>query len=573
MDPLSIARALREVSQYLQLKGEDFYKSRAYDFGADRMAGFSGDLDALVREDRLTELPNIGPALAEKITELHRTGTLQLLEQLRAEFPPGILELLRLPDLGAKKAAALHKALGVGSIAQLEEACRDQRVRGLKGFGERSEQKILAGIEQYRSAHARRRLGDVLPVAQALLSEVRAAPGVVRAELAGSVRRWCELVSDVDIVASAPEAGPVLAVLARQSGVSEVLGQGDSKCSVRMEDGLQVDLRVLPDEDHATALHHFTGSKAHHVRLRGRARDLGLTISEWGVFRGEEKQPVPTEEALYALLGMSYVPPELREDMGEFEAALAGTLPADLLQPSAVQGVVHSHSTWSDGKSSLEAMARAAAAMGLRYLTVTDHSEAAAYAGGLDETRVRSQWEEIARVQEAVPQRRLFKGLEVDILEDGALDLSDRLLAELDVVIASVHVRHGQDEAAMTARVLKALDHPCTDVLGHPTGRLLQKRDPSPLNMPAVVERAAKRGVLLEVNGNPDRLDLSAEHVRLALQAGARLVVSADAHSTLALHNVAFAIHTARKGGARTSDVLNTRGPDEFLAEIRRRRG
>ena len=571
MDPLSIARALREVSQYLQLKGDDFYKTRAYDQGAERMAGFSGDLDTLVREGRLTELPNIGATLAEKITELHRTGTLPLLEKLRAEFPPGILELLQLPDLGAKKAAALHKALGVGSIEQLEQAARDQRIRGLKGFGERSEQKILAGIEQYRAAHARRRLGEVLPIAQALLSEVRAAPGVVRAEVAGSVRRWCELVSDVDIVASAPEAEPVLAVLARQSGVREVLGQGESKCSVRMEDGLQVDLRVLPDEDYATALHHFTGSKAHHVRLRGRARDLGLTISEWGVFRGEEKLPVPTEEALYALLGMSYVPPELREDVGEFEAALAGTLP-DLLAPSAVQGVVHSHSTWSDGKSTLEQMARAAAALGLRYLTVTDHSAAAAYAGGLDETRVRSQWEDIARVQELVPQLRLFRGLEVDILEDGALDLSDSLLAELDVVIASVHVRHGQDEAAMTARVLRALDHPCTDVLGHPTGRLLQRRDPSPLNIPAVVERAAKRGVLLEVNGNPDRLDLSAEHVRLALQGGARLVVSADAHSTLALHNVAFAIHTARKGGARASDVLNTRGPDEFLAEIRRRR-
>ena len=571
MDPQSIARALREVSQYLQLKGDDFYKSRAYDLGADRMAGFSGDLEALVREGRLTELPNIGPALAEKIAELHHTGSLKLLEQLRTEFPPGILELLRLPDLGAKKAAALNKALGVGSIDQLEEACRAQRVRGLKGFGERSEQKILAGIEQFRTAHVRRTLGDVLPVARALLSEVRAAPGVVRAEVAGSVRRWCELVSDVDIVASAPEAAPVLAVLARQVGVREVLGQGESKCSVRMDDGLQVDLRVLPDEDYATALHHFTGSKAHHVRLRGRARDLGLTISEWGVFRGEEKLPVPTEEALYALLGMSYVPPELREDVGEFEAALAGTLP-DLLDPSAVQGIVHSHSTWSDGKSTLEAMARAAAAMGLKYLTITDHSAAAAYAGGLDETRVRSQWEEIARVQAAVPEIRLFKGLEVDILEDGALDLSDRLLAELDVVIASVHVRHGQDAAAMTARVLRALDHPCTDVLGHPTGRLLQKRDPSPLDMPVVVERAAKRGVLLEVNGNPDRLDLSAEHVRLALQAGARLVVSADAHSTLALHNVAFAIHTARKGGARTSDVLNTRGADEFLAELRHRR-
>ena len=569
MDPTSIARALREVSQYLQLKGDDFYKSRAYDLAADRMAGFSGDLDALVREDKLTELPNIGTTLAEKIAELYRTGTLTLLEQLRAEYPPRILELLRLPDLGAKKAAALFKALGVGDIASLEAACKEGKVKALKGFGEKSEQKILASIERYRTAHTQYRLGEVRPIAGALLDVVKAAPGVVRAEVAGSVRRWCELVSDVDIVASAPDAGPVLDVLVRRG---ELIGRGDSKCSIRLDDGLQVDLRVLPDADYATALHHFTGSKAHHVRLRGRARDLGLTISEWGVFRGEEKLPVPDEVALYALLGMSYVPPELREDAGEFEAALAGTLPADLVSPADVRGTVHSHSTWSDGKSSLEDMVRAAAAMGLRYLTVTEHSAAAAYAGGLDEARVRLQWQEIARVQEAVPEVRLFRGIEVDILEDGALDLPDRLLSELDVVIASVHVRHGQDQAAMTARVLRALDHPCTDVLGHPTGRLLQRREPSPLDMPAVLERAAKRGVFLEVNGNPDRLDLSADHVRLALQAGASLVVSADAHSTDALHNVGYAVHTARKGGARRSDVLNTLGADEFLSAIRRRR-
>ena len=569
MDPTSIARALREVSQYLQLNGDDFYKSRAYDLAADRMAGFSGDLDALVREDKLTELPNIGTTLAEKIAELYRTGTLTLLEQLRAEYPPRILELLRLPDLGAKKAAALFKALGVGDIASLEAACKEGKVKALKGFGEKSEQKILASIERYRTAHTQYRLGEVRPIAEALLDVVKAAPGVVRAEVAGSVRRWCELVSDVDIVASAPDAGPVLDVLVRRG---ELIGRGDSKCSIRLDDGLQVDLRVLPDADYATALHHFTGSKAHHVRLRGRARDLGLTISEWGVVRGEEKLPVPDEVALYTLLGMSYVPPELREDAGEFEAALAGTLPADLVSPADVRGTVHSHSTWSDGKSSLEDMVRAAAAMGLRYLTVTEHSAAAAYAGGLDEARVRLQWQEIARVQEAVPEVRLFRGIEVDILEDGALDLPDRLLSELDVVIASVHVRHGQDQAAMTARVLRALDHPCTDVLGHPTGRLLQRREPSPLDMPAVLERAAKRGVFLEVNGNPDRLDLSADHVRLALQAGASLVVSADAHSTDALHNVGYAVHTARKGGARRSDVLNTLGADEFLSAIRRRR-
>jgi DNA polymerase (family 10) len=572
MDKSSIARALREVSQYLELKGDEFYKSRAYDLGADRVAGYGGDLDALVREGRLTELPNIGPTLAEKIAELHTTGSLRLLEELRAEFPPAILELLRLPDLGAKKAAALFKALGVGDIDSLEAACRAGRVRGLKGFGEKSEQKILAGIEQYRSAHARHRLGEVLPVARSLLAEVRAAPGVIRAEIAGSVRRWCDLVSDVDLVASAPVAAPVLDRLAAHSGVREVLGKGDSKCSVRMKDGLQVDLRVLPDVDFATALHHFTGSKAHHVRLRGRARDLGMTISEWGIFRGEEKLHVPDEWALYALLGMAYVPPELREDVGEFEQALAGNIPSDLLSLDDIQGTVHSHTTWSDGKSTLEEMARAAQALGMRYLTVTEHSAAAAYAGGLDEQRVRAQWEEIARVQEAVPEVRLLRGLEVDILEDGSLDLTDQLLSQLDVVIASVHVRHGQDEAAMTARVLRALDHPCTDVLGHPTGRLLQRREPSPLAMRAVVERAVERGVLLEVNGNPDRLDLSAEHVRLALAGGARLVVSADAHSTVALQNMAYAVHTARKGGARRSDVLNTLEVEEFLGAIRRRR-
>ena len=568
MDPLSIARALREVSLYLQLRGDDFYKSRAYDLGADRMAGFAGDLDALVREGRLTELPNIGPALAEKITELHRTGTLGLLEELRAGFPPGILELLRLPDLGAKKAAALHRALGIGSIDALEQACREHRVRDLKGFGERSEQKILAGIEQYRTSHARRRLGDVLPVAQAMLAEVRAAPGVVRAEVAGSVRRWCELVSDVDLVASAPEAAPVLEVLARQPGVREVLGKGESKCSVRMEDGLQVDLRVLPDEDYATALHHFTGSKAHHIRLRGRARDLGLTLSEWGVFRGEEKLPVPTENALYALLGMSYVPPELREDLGEFEAALSGALP-DLLAPGHVQGVVHSHSTWSDGKSTLEAMARAAAAMGLRYLTVTDHSAAAAYAGGLDEDRVRSQWEEIARVQEAVPEVRLFRGLEVDILEDGALDLPDRMLEQLDVVIASIHSRMKMDEAAMTARLVRAMRQPVFKIWGHALGRLILRRDPFACRVEEVLDAVAESRAAIEVNGDPHRLDLAPEWIRAARARGIRFVISTDAHSTAALGYLRFGVHTARRGWVRRSEVLNALGPADFMRAVK----
>jgi DNA polymerase (family X) len=566
-----VARALREISLYLQLQGENAFKVRAYDLAADRVLGVGDKLAGLVREGRLAELPNIGPALAEKILTLHTTGTLPMLETLRASYPPGILELLQLPDLGPRKVQTLFASLGVGDLPSLEKALRDGRVRTLKGFGEKSESRLLAGLERHRTARTRRRLGDVLEVAAALKDELRKAPGVVRIEVAGSVRRFCELVSDVDIVASAESAGPVLAALAGRKGVAEVLGQGDSKCSVRLADGLQVDLRVLPDADFATALHHFTGSKAHHVRLRGRARDLGLTISEWGIFRGEEKLPVPDEPALYHLLEMAYVPPELREDVGEFEAALAGTLPSDFLLPADIRGAVHAHTTWSDGRASLLDMARAAAARGLEYLTITDHSGAAGYAGGLSVERLRQQWKELESVQAQLPELRLLRGLEVDILEDGSLDLPDALLAQLDVVIASVHVRHGQDAGAITARVLRALDHPYVDVLGHPTGRLLQRRDPAPLLMEDVFIRAAERGVAMEVNGNPERLDLHAGHVRAALSAGCQLVASVDAHDTAALDNIHYAATTARKGGARRSDVLNTLGTEAFVRTLRER--
>jgi DNA polymerase (family X) len=571
LDAPAVARALRDIALYLQLQGENAFKVRAYDLAADRVLGVSERLSTLVSEGRLAELPNIGPALAEKIVTLHTTGTLPLLERLRAAYPPGILELLKLPDLGPRKVQALWTSLGVGDVPALEQALREGRVRSLKGFGEKSAARLLASLEGHRTAHARRRLGEVLPLATALKEELRQAPGVVRIEVAGSVRRFCETVSDVDIVASAADAGPVLEVLARRRGVAQVLAHGDSKCSVRLAGGLQVDLRVLPDEEFATALHHFTGSKGHHVRLRGRARELGLTISEWGVFRGEEKLAVADEPALYKLLGMAYVPPELREDVGEFEAALSGTLPEDLVEPGDVRGAVHAHTTWSDGRASLLDMASAAAKRGLEYLTITDHSGAAGYAGGLSPERLVQQWKEIELVQAQVPGIRLLRGLEVDILEDGSLDLPDALLEQLDVVIASVHMRHGQDAAAITARVLRALDNPFTDVLGHPTGRLLQKREAAPLRMEEVFSRAAERGVALEVNGNPERLDLHAAHVRAALAAGCQLVASVDAHDTGALDNVRYAANTARKGGARRGDVLNTLGADAFVRTLRDR--
>lgn len=425
-----------------------------------------------------------------------------------------------------------------------------------------------------RARGERKLLGDALPVAEALLEQVKSIPGVVRASLGGSVRRRAETVADVDIIASAADPGPVLDALANAPGVATVLGKGGSKCSVRMTAGdLQVDLRVLPDEDYATALHHFTGSKAHHIRLRNLGHERGLKISEWGVHREDgTKVTVTDEAALYALLDMQYVPPELREDNGEVEAARAGKLPQDLVTLEDVQGAVHAHSTWSDGRNSLEEMALAAKALGLKYLTVTEHSQAAIYAGGMKVEDLKRQWDEIDRVNAAVPGVRLLKGIEVDILEDGTLDYPDSVLEQLELVIGSIHVRHGMDEDQMTRRLLTALDNPCLHILGHPTGRLIQNREAYPVRMEAILERAAERGVAVEVNGKPARLDIKAEYVRQAVQLGVRLVVSCDAHRQEDLRNLAYAVATARRGWARKTDVLNTLPADRFIAALRARR-
>lgn len=575
VDKATVAQVLRDISLLLQIQGESGFRVRAYDMAADRIAGLPQELGPLVAEGRLESLPGIGPALAEKISELVSTGRLGYLEELRAQFPPGLLELTQLPDVGPKKVATLWRELQVSSIEELERACRDGRVRQLRGFGAKSEAKMLEGIALYRRARGERKLlGEVMPVATALLERVKAAPGVVRASLGGSVRRQAETVADVDIIASAPEAGPVLDALANAPGVAAVLGKGESKCSVRLEAGdLQVDLRVLPDEDFATALHHFTGSKAHHIRLRNLGQERGLKISEWGVHRDDgTKVPVTEESGLYALLDMQYVPPELREDNGEVEAAREGQLPQDLLRLEDVQGAVHAHSTWSDGRNSLEEMALAARALGLKYLTITEHSEAAIYAGGLKVDDLKRQWEEIDRINAAVSGVRLLKGIEVDILESGALDYADSVLEQLEVVIGSIHVRHGMDEDQMTRRLLAALDNPCLQILGHPTGRLINSREPYPVRMDEVLERAAERGVAVEVNGKPARLDIKAEYVRQAVKRGVRLVVSCDAHQKEDLRNLAFAVATARRGWARKGDVLNTLPADRFVTALRERR-
>jgi DNA polymerase (family 10) len=574
IDRREAARVLREIATLLQLKGENPFKTRAYDTAAQHIEELTEERFAeLATGHRLEELPGIGEAISKKLTTLFETGHLPYYDELRAGFPAGILDLLRVPDLGPKKTVALWRELKIGSIDELAAACREGRVRELKGFGAKTEAKLLANIASMPAGDGRRPLGEVRPVALELADRLRTVPGVAHAEVAGSVRRFRETVNDLDIIIAAADAAAVFDVVVAWPAVGKVIGRGDTKCSVALRDGLQLDVRVLPVESWPTALHHFTGSKAHHVRLRSLAKEKGLSISEYGVERLSDhvKLPVASEADLYACLGMAFVPPEMREDQGEVAAALAGKVPT-LVAQSDVQGYVHVHTRDSDGVLSVLQMARAVADRGGRYLTITDHSRSAGYAGGLDVERLKAQWLSIAEAQEQVPPVRILRGSEVDILEDGALDYPDEILAQLDVVVASVHSRFKLDEEAMTQRMLRALDNPFVNVLGHPTGRLIGKRPAYPVKLLPVFEKAAKAGVAIEINGNPERLDLSAEHARQAVALGVKLVLTTDAHTGGCLSHLEYAAGTARRAWVRPEDVLNCLPIDRFLEAMRARR-
>ncbi len=588
LDKFGVARALREIGALLELEGENPFKVRAYENGARAVEGLAEELGALVTANRLLEVKGIGEALAKKIADLHRSGSTELLERLRAKYPPGTLELLQIPDLGPKKVAALQAALGLRGIADLEAACLAGRVRSVKGFGERTEARILESVRQLRARAAERRslLAEALAEAEPLLAHLRGSPAALRVEVAGSARRMRETVADLDLVAASLDPAALSARLCGYPLVAETLARGDTKTTVRLGSGLQVDLRVVPPEDFATLLHHLTGAKAHHVKLRGIAREKGYTLSEWGLFRlppratrrdgvTEEpppdpaaKVPIESEEALYRALGLAYVPPELREDTGEIEAARDGSVPVDLVQREDVRGFVHCHTTWSDGRASLEEMARAADALGAEYLTVTDHSASAGYAGGLDADRLRRQWDEIARVQEQV-KVRLLRGTESDVLEDGALDYPDAILEQLEVVVASVHSRMRMDEEEMTRRLVRCMGLPVFKIWGHALGRLLLEREPFACRVKEVLDAlAASRGAV-EVNGDPRRLEMEPRWLRAAAARGIPVVLSVDAHSVHDLGYLRWAVAVARRGWVRRGEVLNARSVEEFRRAVR----
>jgi len=574
IDRAGVADVLEEIGLLLELSGENPFKSRAYASGARIVRGLDADLAELIAAKRLAQLKGIGPALADKIAVLVTTGALPYLDALRAQVPPGLLEWLKVPGLGPKKARVIHVTLGIATLDELEAAAREGRLRDLGGFGESTERKILEGIERVR-AHAGRFLRPLaLAEATRLLERVAGAPGVLRAAIAGSVRRALETSKDIDLVVAAADAAPVMDAFVADPGVAEVTGRGPTKCSVRLAAGPGADLRVVPEDAFPATLMYFTGSKAHNVALRGRAQRMGYTLNEYALARveGGERIPCEDEAAIYAALSLAYIPPELREDAGEFAAAETGTLPR-LVELTDLRGILHCHSTWSDGLHTIEEMAEAARALGMGYLGLCDHSRSAAYAGGMSIERVREQHAEIDRINRRYDGAfRVLKGIEVDILADGALDYPDDVLATFELVVASVHSRFNLSAPEQTARMIRAVESPFVDIVGHPTGRILLTRDPYPLDLDAVVAAAASRGVAVEVNAHPNRLDLDPVSLRRGLARGLVTSIDPDAHRTDELPFVRYGIETARRGWATRDDVLNTKPLAELLDWLVRRR-
>jgi DNA polymerase (family 10) len=558
IDKQAVARALREIGLLLELKGENKFRARAYETGARAIEEAREELGTLVDEKRLTSVAGIGPALAATIAEIWATGRSQQLEKLRTELPPGSLELAEVPGLSLKKIQQLSAALGVDSVAALKRACVEGRVATLKGFGDKTQQKILEGIERWERRDERVRLIDALADAEPLRLYLAAHPSVKRIELAGSLRRWRETASDADFVAVSDSPAELIDRLIHYPQAIRVVERQERKAIVRLSNGFHVELHVIGEDELGSTLVRLTGSPAHVARLEAIARDRGVTL----------EAPARDEREVYTRLGMAYVAPELREDRGEIEAALDGSVPQDLVELRDIRGMTHCHTTYSDGKASVEEMARAAEAMGMQYMTITDHSPAAHYAGGVTLDRLKQQWDEIARVQEMV-KVRLLRGTESDILEDGGLDYPDAVLEKFDVIIASIHSRMKMDSAAMTARLVRAMRQPVFKIWGHALGRLIMRREPFACRVEEVLDAVAESRAAIEINGDPHRLDLAPEHAQAARARGIKFVISTDAHSTDNLHYLRYGVHTARRGWIRRGDVLNALPVDDFMRAVK----
>ncbi len=571
MDNHPIAQAFSEIADLLEIKGENLFKIRAYRSAADTIRAWA-DPVARMDEKQLLELPGIGKDLAKKIRELAETGTCRFHQDLLLEFPPTILDLLRLQGVGPKTVALLYSALNIRSIDELVEAAKTGRLRGLKGMGPKKETLILKAVQEREKDRGRHLLSDTTAIASELVSYLRERTPAAEFMPVGSLRRGCETCGDIDILAAGGDRS-LMDHLVAFPRVERVLAQGETKTSVRITGGYQADLRLVAADSRGAAMQYFTGSKAHNVALRDRAIQHGFKLNEYGLFRVADDSRVAgeTEEGIYDALEMAWVPPELRENRGEIEAAVARQLPR-LVAATDLRGDLHMHTTVTDGRDDLETMAAAAQHLGYSYVAITDHSKALAMSNGLDEHRALEHASRIRALNGKLNGLTLLAGIECDVLADGSLDLADDCLAQLDVVIASVHAHYTQGEAQTTERILKALDCPWVDILGHPMSRRLLQREPLKVDFDQIVSAAVAHGVALEINCQPDRLDLSDSFARTAHERGAMIAISTDAHSVVALGNMRWGIQVARRAWLTPEAVLNTRPVDEMRALLRRNR-
>ena len=583
-----VAETLRLIHDLMLINGENRFKVIAFDKAARALDSLPTDLQTHIEEGTLTDIPGIGTSIAKDIVEFADTGKMSVLESLRDAVPAGLLDWLDISGLGPKGIAKIHKELGITKLEELREACQDGRIAGLSGMGEKSAAKILKSIDWMESHAERCRLDEATAIADHFLDTLQGLPGVRRIDVAGSSRRSLETIGDIDVLVAAeePDRGAVFEAFLEDPDVTDVLGRGDTKSSVRTTQGRQVDLRIVSPEAFGPALLYFTGSKEHNILLRQRARDRGMALNEYGLFHltsdgdTDFDRPVhaPEEADLYAALDLHFIPPERREgrsETDEYDQKRSADPPEALVETGQIRGIVHAHSTWSDGKASIEEMARACLDRGYRYMGLTDHSRTAAYAGGLTEERVRQQWDEIERVNDLLAEEgrdfAVLKGMESDILNDGSLDYPDALLEGFDFVIASIHNGLDQPASKIMARYEKAARHPAATMIGHPTARLLLRREAMPVDMPALIDLAAETGTAIEINANPHRLDIDWRWGDLMRQKGVATSINPDAHSVNGIDLVRYGVGIARKGGFRPEQVLNTQ-PDaaSFLAALRK---
>lgn len=579
MENHDIARLLGETADLLEISGGDSFRIRSYRRAAEAVESSTARLSEIASDPKkLLEIPGIGKGMAANIAEMEATGKLLAREDLLAVYGPGVLDLLKLPGIGPKSVALLWDALKIGSVDDLEAAIAAGKLNGLPRFGAKSIEKIHKGIQEYKKYSGRFLIDVAETAADELIAYLKAFPGFTTIEAAGSLRRGRETCGDVDVLVTGPacaedRVAAAAKYTAKYPSIADPIAEGQNKVSFRLGNGLQVDVRLLPESSYGAALQYFTGSKMHNVAIRQRALKHGYTLNEYALARVENGAPVAgaTEAEIYAALGLAWIPPELREDNGEIEAAEAGTLPV-LIEPGDIRGDVHMHTVATDGRNTIREMAEAAVARGYEYIAITDHSKNLAMTNGLDDKRALLHLRRIHEVEHEMEGRiRIFTGIEVDILGDGALDLSDKVLAQMDVVIASVHTLFNQPEAEMTARVLRAIENPYVRVLGHPTGRLLLRREPFAIDLDTVLKRAAELGVAVEQNASPERLDLNDRNLRLAKELGCRMVVNTDAHHVSHLEKIRYGVRQLRRAWLTKGDVLNTLDAKAFLAALRER--